>query len=1660
MKNIFILTIVAAGCLTPAIPASAQKTPTDEVGFNPQKLYDVNDIDSVNLFNGNLTVTLPIGRRYQVSSALSYQLMLVYNGKIYDIETFECEDGDGNPMICVDDVPTRQSNAGVSWRVSLGRLLAPHDVTANRSSFDRDDYIYEGPAGDEHTFPSANDDAPVMLSNDPQPLRLIKVANAGVPTREVEFPTGEIHRFQQVALTNDEYYGVWHLVSIRDRFSNQVTIAPMYTNVGGHLRETGWSISDTVGRSHQVNFVYHSALSETWNRGMSVSSIKLDGLDGVDTTYTFTYTTCSWMPMLQSVTLPDATSYTFTYETTCPLDKVMLPTGGSVAYTYQSYAFASEDVCANSRTGTDNILTQGIKSRTISDGVSTRTWEYVQRRGPEVTVDYDNLPCYNWDGSHADEHGPFYWVRTSVLAPVDTAGERVRSDHYFNIFFEPPYPDIGEHPLAGVYRSAFGYPGVAGRPPDGRAKGSLDVIADDVIDYPADVSGSDGTNERSLASRVYGGCSSAGDCTAGQLLRSTYVSHDCLGAGVIYNPDRCWVVSTRTVMEDDLGCGAACYTQETINGRTGGGFHTGTTTKSNFPSPGTTCTSASPCAETVTGSTYTAYAPWPSADRLNDAKAWVTGTYTEQQRTEGTVTSKGEYKFSETTGALEAVRILKGASRGQEDLLTIFGSDAGGNVTQEKSFGGDEASLSTTDCCSLPGSGLDYLIRRTYDASNFLTNVQYLDPDSCTDISQSGCTSILTTMDRTVDKWTGLATDARDPAGVETTYAYDDNGRLETVGPTISGTAPSRTYAYTAATSSSNARATESLLSASGASLGTSTFEFDGLGRVRRTSTPLPGGKLASVQTDYDAHGRKRRVSQPVERTTHPTSSIGSTWTTFGYDALGRQVSVTAPDGAMTTFSYTGARTATRSSKVATSTSSSSSQWTNATTTEHYDALGRLRRVEEAAGDTSVTNTTGSPTWTDYTYDAGGRLTSVTDGTSLQQRNFAYDGRGFLTSETHPENDTTTYQKYDARGHALQRTSGGKTLKFSYDAAERLTKVADITGTEKTLKMFDFAAANDGSNLRAGKLEFAIRYNDLPSAGKVEVKETYTYDTLTGQMSNRTTLVERVVGTARTTMQQFSYGLTYDDFLLPEDVSLPTCSANGCSTANGLGSVTYGRSAGYLTSVDTFADLTYHPSGMVKTVVHESSPSATDTYSATSGTARPSEITFSGGSPACPAITPSTIAAASSVCAGSTGNTASLTPRSGITHTWTISGGTITSGTSGDSVTFTAPSSGVVALSVTAADACNETATSSKSIEVSSDPVAPVITGPAAVCGGTSGYSASVPSQPGIAWSITGGTITSSTTSASITFTAGASGTVTLTATLTDVCNETASSSKNIPITPTPTATLSGPGTVVKGSSVYINVALTGASPWRVEWSDGYLQPSVTSPNISRSVTPDETLTYDVVVSSGECEGASNGPLLVTVIPPPPAVVTATTQQNREVLVTWSAVAGASGYRIERTTRKDAAPSFVTTVSGVTSFNDMVPASALPVTYVYYVRTLDSVGEVSDRGPWDHATGATILYAQPQISASVTTVNGTDMTELRNAVDALRYAVYLTPAFGGSSTASGPITAAHFTAVVMALSQARVQTGTSAFTYSGVPVPAPGGTVLAAHITQLREALR
>jgi hypothetical protein len=140
--------------------------------------------------------------------------------------------------------------------------------------------------------------------------------------------------------------------------------------------------------------------------------------------------------------------------------------------------------------------------------------------------------------------------------------------------------------------------------------------------------------------------------------------------------------------------------------------------------------------------------------------------------------------------------------------------------------------------------------------------------------------------------------------------------------------------------------------------------------------------------------------------------------------------------------------------------------------------------------------------------------------------------------------------------------------------------------------------------------------------------------------------------------------------------------------------------------------------------------------------------------------------AASAVCAGSTGNTASVTITSGATYAWSITGGTITAGGSSSTVTYTTGTDSAVTLScvVTSSAGCASAGGQSTSVTVNAIPDQTITPTASAVCAGSTGNTASVTITSGAtyAWSITGGTITDGGTSSTVTYTAGTGSAVTL----------------------------------------------------------------------------------------------------------------------------------------------------------------------------------------------------------------------------------------------------------------------------------------------------------
>jgi RHS repeat-associated protein len=154
--------------------------------------------------------------------------------------------------------------------------------------------------------------------------------------------------------------------------------------------------------------------------------------------------------------------------------------------------------------------------------------------------------------------------------------------------------------------------------------------------------------------------------------------------------------------------------------------------------------------------------------------------------------------------------------------------------------------------------------------------------------------------------------------------------------------------------------------------------------------------------------------------------------TTYTYDPLGREASLTDPLGRTTTYGYdlAGNRTSLTDAK-------------GRTTTYAYDAGNEL---------TSVTYSDVTTPNVSFTYDADGRRASMTDGTGTTT--YAYDALGRLSKDVQGGGAHVSYG-YDLAGNLAKITyPNGKAVTRAYDAAGRLASVTDWLG-HKTAFTYD-----------------------------------------------------------------------------------------------------------------------------------------------------------------------------------------------------------------------------------------------------------------------------------------------------------------------------------------------------------------------------------------------------------------------------------------------------------------------------------------------------------------------------------------------------------------------------------------------------------------------------
>jgi len=346
---------------------------------------------------------------------------------------------------------------------------------------------------------------------------------------------------------------------------------------------------------------------------------------------------------------------------------------------------------------------------------------------------------------------------------------------------------------------------------------------------------------------------------------------------------------------------------------------------------------------------------------------------------------------------------------------------------------------------------------------------------------------------------------ATDPAGAITRYAYDGNGNLVEETDPLGG---KNRFEYDAE---------DRLTAMTDAMGGKLSRSLDRAGRINSVTDPLGNVTrytrdiLGNVTRITDALNQNvaQLTYDLMDRVVSEVDALGRT-TGHTYDALGRHVRSTDPLGRSVQYTFDSRSRITGVTNPA-----------GETVRQLFDADNRVVAVQDARGYV-----------VDYDFDAAGRPVAITTADGKTRR-MTYDAAGQLVSVTRASGIVTTLT-YDADGRITRIKDPSGEFDIIYDAAGRITNFRSGT---TTLLSHTFDAAGrrltyrDGANsLVSSQWDAAGRLTQLtyPSGRSVN----YTYD-LAGQLitvtdwagrvtrytwdkNRRLTKVERANGTSQT----------------------------------------------------------------------------------------------------------------------------------------------------------------------------------------------------------------------------------------------------------------------------------------------------------------------------------------------------------------------------------------------------------------------------------------------------------------------------------------------------------------------------------------------------------------
>jgi RHS repeat-associated protein len=1031
-----------------AAAAFGDQHPNLERGFDAASAYEIGELDQVNLFNGNLSLTLPIGQTYQGSGNLRYGFTLVYNSKVWDWDV-------ASPGDFRRATAGAHNNAGLGWRFSLGELFAPDTPFFNSARA----WVYMGPDGAEHLFfkslkGTAETCSPgVCYTRDGSYLRL---KNGSGETRVVEMPDGNRHTFEPWG--NPIRY---RLTEIRDVYGNRLEI-DYGTADQWNLKE--WDAAGVQVRTHQMLLTTLGGFDWLANHQM-VLEARLAAFGGAQAVYKFDYLSYSIprpllhengtglpnpvaLPFLVDITLPDLSHYKMPGASGYLLDppqgnrdvpgilsRLNLPTGGRIEWSFGRWSFPtgeSYNPQQPPRNQPDFVThSSGITARRLYDltGTLLGAWSYASHLDDPAGV--QQLPIQK---------------RTEV---VDPSGNR--TVHYFSV-------DQG---------------------------GSLLPTPDSNVAYyglPFTVLVNDGTTRKRFLSReVF----ASGETTPSRRFWLAYdyeAGNETDSSGT---PSRRPASERVDYVADDT---------HRIVDRTdfdGLGHFRRTVTGGNFPFSGSR-------------EEFINWNPpagsWPDGFTLPSANGpWILETFTEQRQSEGGEAARQEACFEASTGFLLRERIRRlDDLQDSRDVLRVYARDGLGNRINEKLYGADlPGQLAAGALC-----GLALPANATFHTEHVFEH------GSLKSSRYAGAPYYL--VQNEIDANTGLAKRTFDISGIGVSSTFDTLGRLTAITPdaghdgriqivyTPVGTtrASVNVYRYDGGTTL----------------LAEEQFRYDGLGRLWREYRKSAGAAAWSIrQTLFSPQGWMTEQTEwaldPLA--TGVGKTLHSQHDPFGRPALstlpdGKQIKYFYDGERRVAKQFSvGFERDPQNGAI---------REHLAGTSEEFDLHGRLVRVEQGSIDNDPQDLFaeydytvegkmsraclrprggGGPQCRTFDWDRRGFLLSEYQPESGTWSYGLYDAAGNFTRKTH--------------------ASGLRDLTFEYDSYARPIRVWNEL-TDAKVQEWTYASSNGpGGNQRLGKIETAKRLNliripwNQNTYATVEVKETYVYAGRNGRASSRKT---------------------------------------------------------------------------------------------------------------------------------------------------------------------------------------------------------------------------------------------------------------------------------------------------------------------------------------------------------------------------------------------------------------------------------------------------------------------------------------------------------------------------------------------------------------------------